>query len=191
MNGEQVIYDNAEDDEHPNVAPATTSVDATLPPHASFKIKRVDNYYSSWSKAWKFRNAGSSLIPEVLTTVGNGARDGNDPWQEFCFVVVRKLPKSGDDGGEPTYQVVVKSPYLLKACKDVIQKVQGVSWTDEPVEVQCDSTLRVDPADPVSAHAIFVISWIHTCSLPSSRNSRSTGTTCVRRASAPPKKRPS
>ncbi|EIW53171.1 P-loop containing nucleoside triphosphate hydrolase protein [Trametes versicolor FP-101664 SS1] len=132
--GEPIIYEDTEDDEQSTAALVSAPADAPPPP-ANFKIKRVDNYYSSWSKAWKFRNTGSSFNPEALITVGNGARDGNDPWQSYCFVVVRKLPKPSDDGGEPTYQVVVKSPYLLKACKDVIQKVQGVSWTAEPLEL--------------------------------------------------------
>ncbi|KAI0672088.1 P-loop containing nucleoside triphosphate hydrolase protein [Trametes maxima] len=136
--GELVIYDNAEDDEQNStsalVAPSSSNGNSS-PPVANLKVKRVDNYYSTWSKAWKYRNSGSNINPEAILTVGNGSRDGNDPWQSYCFVVVRKIPKPGDEQGEPTFQVVVKSPYLLQACKDVIKKVQGVSWTAEPLEL--------------------------------------------------------
>ncbi|KAI0329766.1 P-loop containing nucleoside triphosphate hydrolase protein [Cubamyces sp. BRFM 1775] len=106
---------------------------AALPP-PNLKIKRVDNYWSNWSKGWKYRNTGSGVVAEAVNPVGNGT--ANDPWQNFCFVVVRKLPQHRDsDKEEIRFKVVIKSPYLLKACKDVIQRVPGVSWTAEPLEL--------------------------------------------------------
>lgn len=36
---------------------------------------------------------------------------------------------------EPTIKFVIKSEYLLKACKDVIQTWPGVSWNSDPLEV--------------------------------------------------------
>ena len=78
---------------------------------------------------------GPEVVAEAVRPVGNGT--DNDPWEKFCFVVVRKFPDpnrlaSKDDF---VFQVVVKSPYLLKALKDIIGQVPGISWTAEPLEV--------------------------------------------------------
>jgi hypothetical protein len=51
-----------------------------------------------------------------------------DPWAEFCFVVVRTIPQVENEDSVITYKVVIKSPYLLTACKEVIQDVPGLSW---------------------------------------------------------------
>ncbi|KAI0366558.1 P-loop containing nucleoside triphosphate hydrolase protein [Pilatotrama ljubarskyi] len=99
----------------------------------NLKIKRVDNYWSTWSKGWKYRNTGSGISAEAVRPVGNGI--GNDPWQNFCFVVVRKFPEPRAPDEEISYKIVIKSPYLLKACKDVIKQVPGISWTAEPLEL--------------------------------------------------------
>jgi hypothetical protein len=84
----------------------------------------------------------------------------NDTWKEFCFVsvlfpislsssrnltaiytsVVRTVPRRDDNTRteeKPTFKVVIKSEYLLKACKDVFQTLPGISWTAELVEVCC------------------------------------------------------
>ncbi|TFK80871.1 P-loop containing nucleoside triphosphate hydrolase protein [Polyporus arcularius HHB13444] len=107
-------------------------------PSPNLKIKRVDHFWSTWSKGWKYRNTGSGVVAEAVRPVGNGT--DNDPWQNFCFVVVRKLPdpRTADKpggAGDITFQIVVKSPYLLKACKDVVGTVPGISWTAEPLEL--------------------------------------------------------
>jgi hypothetical protein len=47
--------------------------------------------------------------------------------------VIRTLPQQEDK--EITFKVVIKSPYLLKACKDVIQEITGLSWNSIPLEV--------------------------------------------------------
>ncbi|TBU30370.1 P-loop containing nucleoside triphosphate hydrolase protein [Dichomitus squalens] len=117
----------------------TTTEATAVPPApvapASLKIKRVDHYWSTWSKSWKYRNTGSGIVAEAVRPVGNGS--DNDPWANFCFVVVRKIPEPNKqlEGAEITFQVVVKSPYLLKACKEVIGTVPGLSWTAEPLEL--------------------------------------------------------
>lgn len=104
---------------------------ATLPP-PNLKVKRVDHYYSSWTKSWKYKNMGAKVNPEgsaLLPTTANG----NDPWATFCFVVVRKLPRNPEEA-DPTFLVNIKSPYLVSACKHVIGDVPGISWTAEPLE---------------------------------------------------------
>ncbi|OBZ76351.1 ATPase family AAA domain-containing protein 3B [Grifola frondosa] len=117
--------DNSEDIGHTTAQLATSAV---FPP-PTLKIKRVDHYYSTWSKAWKYRNSGSNVSPEMMRPVVLVVA--------FCFVILRKIPQAHEleRGKEITFQVVVKSPYLLKACKDVIQSVPGLSWTAEPLEL--------------------------------------------------------
>ena len=143
--GDWVVHeDGPEDDgdEH-STAPLVSSPVAPPPP-PNLKVKRVDYFWSGWSKTWKYRNTSAKVRPDdALKAVGNGVDDGNDPWQGFCFVVVRKLPQPGEERekGEPTFQVVVKSAYLLIALREVVQKVQGVSWTAEPLEVCADFML--------------------------------------------------
>ena len=128
-----------------------TPVAQLTPPN--LKIKRVDHYWSTWSKSWKYRNTGSRIIAEAVHPVGNGT--DNDPWQNFCFVVVRKIPNQRahfqlEQGptSEITFQIVIKSPYLLKACRDVVGQVPGLSWTAEPLEVPIRPFLASDFARP-------------------------------------------
>lgn len=57
----------------------------------------------------------------------------NDPWKDYCFVIVRKIPRH--ENMEPTFKFVIKSGYILKACKDVIQSWPGISWNSDPLEL--------------------------------------------------------
>jgi hypothetical protein len=57
----------------------------------------------------------------------------DDPWAGFCFVVIRNIPQQEDK--DVTFKVHIKSSYLLKACKDVIQDITGLSWNAIPLEV--------------------------------------------------------
>ncbi|KAI1788460.1 P-loop containing nucleoside triphosphate hydrolase protein [Ganoderma leucocontextum] len=144
----------------------TATTATVVPPSplapANLKIKRVDYYWSSWSKSWKYKNTGSGVVAEAVRPVGNGS---DDPWANFCFVVVRKLPDPHREGGKITFQVVIKSPYLLKACKDVIGTIPGLSWTAEPLELdphlliaffpqleQYERTLRTKARTPEENH---------------------------------------
>jgi len=43
------------------------------------------------------------------------------------------LPRQ--EHAEPIFKLVVKSEYILKACKDVIQSWPGVSWNSDPLEL--------------------------------------------------------
>ena len=67
----------------------------------NLKVKRVDYFWSTWSKAWKYKNTGSGVVAEAMRPVGNGS--DNDPWQNFCFVVVRKFPDPRSQGGDITF----------------------------------------------------------------------------------------
>jgi hypothetical protein len=83
------------------------------------------------------------VIPELRPLPSDGK---DDPWQEFCFVVVRTIPKSIDQGLEPTFKVVIKSPYLLRACKEVIQQIVGLSWNSIPLEIDPQLLLTFLPS---------------------------------------------
>ncbi|GJJ06516.1 hypothetical protein Clacol_000708 [Clathrus columnatus] len=115
------------------VEDARTESDGTLPPQpiepAYLKIKKVDHYYSRWQKKWKYANTGSNVIPEMRVAPS----DSKDEWQQFCFVVVREIPDGADI--PPYFRIVVKSPYLLRACKEVVGEVVGVSWTVVPLQL--------------------------------------------------------
>ena len=117
--------------------------DATAVPLAApnLKVKRVDYYYSRWSKSWKYKNMGAKVTQEQEKTADAPATTNNDAWSQFCFVVVRTLPTEKDQ--DPTFKVVIKSEYLLEACKDVIQDIPGLSWNANPVEVSA-SPSRID-----------------------------------------------
>ncbi|EKM57275.1 uncharacterized protein PHACADRAFT_183743 [Phanerochaete carnosa HHB-10118-sp] len=116
-----------------NVSTTALLSPAAPPPPPNLKVKRVDHYYSRWSKTWKYKNMGDKVTLETVP-VGAATAAGNDPWQTFCFVVVRTLPRHQDES-EPTFQVIIKSPYLLQACKDVMQTIPGISWNADPFQV--------------------------------------------------------
>ncbi|KAF9256971.1 P-loop containing nucleoside triphosphate hydrolase protein [Marasmius fiardii PR-910] len=105
------------------------SREETLEP-PSLKVKRVDHYYSRWSRQWKYRNTSSKIIVEPGPTVARV----NGMWKEFNFVLVRRIPRK--EWEEPTFKIVIKSQYLIKACKDVIVSWPGVSWNSDPLEVE-------------------------------------------------------
>ncbi|PCH36706.1 nucleoside triphosphate hydrolase protein [Wolfiporia cocos MD-104 SS10] len=107
-----------------------TATTAALPTEPSTKVKRVDNYYSSWSRTWKYRNTGARVVPEMQRSAGDAT---TDPWAAYCFVVVRTIPRDPND--DPTFKVTVKSAYLREVCKDVMQVVDGLSWNAEPLEI--------------------------------------------------------
>ena len=115
--------------------------DATAVPLAApnLKVKRVDYYYSRWSKSWKYKNMGDKVTPEKIPL---GSTSSNDAWQGFCFVVVRTLSRNDE---EPTFHLVIKSPYLVQAFKAVMQEIRGISWTADPLQVRNRLMLSLMP----------------------------------------------
>ncbi|TFK33149.1 P-loop containing nucleoside triphosphate hydrolase protein [Crucibulum laeve] len=99
-------------------------------PIPSLKVKRVDNYYSRWTKGWKYRNSNAKIAVESLPVLQGGT---NEQWKDYSFVIVRTIPRQ--ENMEPTFKVVIKSEYILKACKDVIQSWPGISWNSDPLEM--------------------------------------------------------
>ncbi|KAJ7114472.1 hypothetical protein C8R44DRAFT_881309 [Mycena epipterygia] len=105
-----------EDDTESKVS--TIVKDEPLPPPSS-KIKRVDYFYSRWTKGWKYRNMNSKVTVETLPILGGG-RD--DPWKDYSFVVVRTIPQQ--ENRQPTFKI------------DVIQTWPGISWNADPLELE-------------------------------------------------------
>ncbi|KIK53847.1 hypothetical protein GYMLUDRAFT_178329 [Collybiopsis luxurians FD-317 M1] len=119
------------DDKDTDSTSSTIIHEAAAPP--SLKIKRVDHYYSRWYKAWKYKNTSSSITIESGSPLGRG---DNDTWKDYLFVIVRKITNNdGSEIKEPTLKIVVKSEYILKACKDVVRSWPGVSWHSNPLEL--------------------------------------------------------
>ncbi|KAG6908079.1 hypothetical protein DXG01_006214 [Tephrocybe rancida] len=110
-------------------------------PVPSLKVKRLDHYYSRWSRGWKYRNMNSKIAVETLPVLQSGK---NDDWKDCNFVIIRKF--SRHENQEPTIKIVVKSEYLLKACKDVIQTWPGVSWNSDPLELEPEMFITFLPS---------------------------------------------
>ncbi|KAF7296934.1 AAA domain-containing protein [Mycena indigotica] len=125
--------DFADDDAESKIS--TIVRDDPLPP-ASSKVKRVDYYYSRWGKQWKYKNMNSKVTVETLPILGGG---NNDPWKEYSFVLVRTIHQQ--ENRQPTFKVVIKSEYILKACQDVIQTWPGISWNADPLEMEPETFL--------------------------------------------------
>ncbi|CAA7269690.1 unnamed protein product [Cyclocybe aegerita] len=102
-------------------------------PVPSLKVKRVDYYYNRWTRSWKYKNMGSKVVVETLPVTHSGG--SNDEWKEFSFVLVRTLARNNE---EPELKLVIKSEYVLKACKDVIRSWPGVSWNSNPLQLDPD-----------------------------------------------------
>ncbi|GLB36892.1 putative ATPase family associated with various cellular activities (AAA) [Lyophyllum shimeji] len=109
-------------------------------PLPSLKVKHVDHYYSRWSKSYKYRNTSSRAVVETIPILHTAS---NDVWKDYNFVIVRRYSRV--ENQEPTIKIVVKSEYLLKACKDVIQTWPGVSWNSDPLELDPEMFIAFMP----------------------------------------------
>ena len=52
------------------------------------------------------------------------------------LLAIRIVRMLNEEDTEPTYKIVIKSEYILKACKDVIRSWPGISWNSDPLEVK-------------------------------------------------------
>lgn len=98
-------------------------------------IKRVDHYYNVGEKAWQHKDTESNVPAEAAQPLG-GVTVANNDWDKFDFVIVRKLPDPRQTWDHNvTFKVVLKSPLLLNACREVIGEIPGLSWKSKPVQV--------------------------------------------------------
>ncbi|KAF8636274.1 hypothetical protein AX17_003665 [Amanita inopinata Kibby_2008] len=117
----------------------SSRVEATVPvifqedplPPPTLKVKRVDCYYSSWAKGWKYRNMNSKVVVETIPVISTST---TDQWKEYGLVLIRTIPQK--PGPEPAFKFVIKSPYIIKICKEVIQSWPGISWNSDPLELE-------------------------------------------------------
>ncbi|OSX56736.1 hypothetical protein POSPLADRAFT_1050435 [Postia placenta MAD-698-R-SB12] len=117
-----------------SIITATTPVASTTAP--TLEVKHVDYYCSTQTRQWAYRD--TSLLSRPATIPPD-----NDPWRSFCFVVIRTIPIK--HGAEPTFHIVVKSPVLRAICRDVMQFIKGVSWSDEPLQLSPDLFITFYP----------------------------------------------
>ncbi|TBU51690.1 P-loop containing nucleoside triphosphate hydrolase protein [Dichomitus squalens] len=115
--------------------PATTESSAGLAP-LKLDVKFVDSRWEEESDSWKYNDTTNPDVPaEQVQPVGTETT-GSDDWEEFCFVVVRKHSKSQEKSQRTiTFEIVLKSPYLVQACQDVIGDVRSISWNSEPIKL--------------------------------------------------------
>jgi hypothetical protein len=163
--------------EDDNESGVSTILRAEPLPVPSLKVKRVDNYYSRWSKSWKYRvshcggivmygaqliycpwylrrtqapstqlrpSQSCKVIPMMRGKTSALCKEtlisllwlNSSYWDIATLLIIRIVRTlSRTDTIDPTYKIVIKSEYILKACKDVIQSWPGISWNSDPLEV--------------------------------------------------------
>ena len=139
--------------------PAATDVPPASVTPGHLKVKRVDCYWSTKIDSWKYKKTHSGVAAETVLPKAN--RHGKDPWAKCCFVVVRKIATK-QEGVAVTFRVVVKSPYLLQACIDVIGAIPGMPWTTEPLEVFSTLPILSTRFDLTATFPPSSYSWIPT-----------------------------
>ncbi|TFK89400.1 P-loop containing nucleoside triphosphate hydrolase protein [Polyporus arcularius HHB13444] len=100
------------------------------------QVKTVDHYWNPSDKSWKHKDTDSDVPAELVQPVGGGA--STDDWKEYGFVVVRKMPDPRNrlpNDQTIKFKILVKDSHLLKACREIIGQVPGLSWNNEPVEL--------------------------------------------------------
>ncbi|KAJ7362562.1 P-loop containing nucleoside triphosphate hydrolase protein [Mycena albidolilacea] len=126
----------AEGDSESEVSTIEVGKDEPLPP-ALLKTKSVDYFYSTWSRTWKYRKMSAKATAEALPVLSSAH---NDPWKEYGLVLVRTVPQ--DKNTEPTFQIMIKNEYIMRACQDVIPGWGGPNWHDVQVQMAHGSTFK-------------------------------------------------
>ena len=124
------------------VAPIAPTTPPSVENPTTFKldVKFVDSRYKEKDPCgWEHEdtlNAGD-VPAELVQSLGVDASE--DSWAKYCFVVVRKHPtpeQQARDIMQIVIEIVIKSEYLLKACKEVIGGNSRISWSSQPVTVR-------------------------------------------------------
>ena len=114
-------------------------------------IKYVDRSYNLDLKKLECKDTEekSRMPAELVQPLGMDASD--DGWDDYCFVMVRNLPRSdqlysNEEDRSITFEFVIKSPYLAKACKEVMgSRGCAISWNILPVTVRyiCERCIQI------------------------------------------------
>ena len=151
----------------PTPATAASSVDVAP---LNLDVKFVDSRWDEESDSWKHSDTTNPDIPaEQVQPMGAEATD-SDSWEQYCFVVVRKHSKTSENSRRTiTFEIVLKSPYLITACRNIMSDVRGVSWNSQPITV----STSVQPSCLCGRTLItFHCSWNPKRSSPTSHDSR-------------------
>ncbi|PIL28931.1 hypothetical protein GSI_08978 [Ganoderma sinense ZZ0214-1] len=121
-------------------ATAASSVDVAP---LNLDVKFVDSRWDEESDSWKYNDTANPDIPAELVQPMGAEAAGSRSWEEFCFVVVRKHSR----GLRPTitFEIILKSPYLITACKNVMADVRGVSWNSQPIRLDPKTLIAYFP----------------------------------------------
>lgn len=115
---------------------SATTVEEQTP--LNLDIKFVDSRYEEEKNVWEYEDTKNLDIPaEQVQPLGTNTADDKNSWEKYCFVVVRKHLRVPQ--GQPrtiVIEIVIKSPYLRTACKEVMQGLSGISWVSEPLTVR-------------------------------------------------------
>ena len=120
--------------------PPTTPSPAEDPAALNLDVKFVDSRYKEKDPCgWEYEDTHDTgdVPAELVQPLGIDASE--DSWTKYCFVVVRRYPtpeKQARGIKQIVFEIVIKSEYLLKACKDVIGGGNGISWSSPPVTVR-------------------------------------------------------
>ena len=139
------IVDTTRDVTSETATPSASTAPTTPPPGeetpaSSLDVKYVDSRYKEEDPSgWEYEDTPNpgDVPAELVQPLGIETTD--DSWDEYCFVVVRKYPtpeEKASGNRQIVFEIVIKSVYLLKACKDVIGDVRGLSWSSQPVTVR-------------------------------------------------------
>ncbi len=123
--------------------PSTTTTIEELP-SLEMGIKYVDSKYDEDNDAWEYEETSNpNVSAELVQPIGTDTSDEDSDWSKFCFVVVRKHKREEEKHKRTiSFEIVIKSSYLLTACRDVMQQAQGISWVSEPVIVSTVTSSR-------------------------------------------------
>lgn len=105
----------------------TPTVAVDLPP-LTLMILSVEWRWDSDSKYTEIPTPDTPA--EQMQPIGDDAALNNDSWKEYCFVVAQTRST-----GAITFKIFLMSPYIIKACRDVMVGVPGISWDSYRVRV--------------------------------------------------------
>ena len=95
----------------------------------NLKVKRVDYYWSTWSKAWKYRNTGSSVVAEAVIPGKVVKSVLKTTVESLCNVNTKKnligSAMAGSVGGFNAHAANILTAVFLATGQDPAQNVES------------------------------------------------------------------
>ena len=116
-------------------AATTTITSSDQLPSLKLGIKHVEWTYVKESNEWEYvneinvENAPAERVLSQRLAIGDGS------WDDHCFVVIRGRGVGVDGNEQTTFDYVIESEHLWRACKKAFGSDSGVSWELKPVIV--------------------------------------------------------